>query len=82
MPEWNAAQSRLAELMLKRLHLEVPSPDTDLVEAGLLDSLSFVDLLLVLEQEFGLAFTLQEIELEHFRSLARMADFISARQQV
>ncbi len=67
---------RILELFLEKLHLEIASIDTDLFETGLLDSLSFVELLLNLEQEFGIKISLEHLELENFRSVSRIAQFI------
>lgn len=80
MPEWTMMQRKIAELMLAHLKVEVPSPDTDLIESGILDSLSFVDLLYWLEQAFATRINLDDIEVDHFRSVARISDFIAARQ--
>ena len=40
---------RIEAIFADKLNLEVPSADVDLIEAGLLDSLQLVDLLLHLE---------------------------------
>jgi len=69
----------VARFFSERLNVSVSSPDTDLFETGILDSLSFVDLLFYLEQEFGLQVSPEELELETFRSLGRIASFVAAR---
>jgi acyl carrier protein len=71
--------TRIARLFSDALHRDVPSPDTDLFESGLLDSLSFVDLLVHLERQFGTTIDLDDLELDNFRSIARMAAFLSGR---
>ena len=77
MCERNAALERLRTLFLQHLHLEVPSADTDLLETGLLDSLQLVDLLVLIEQEFGRRIALEAIELDDLRSLSRLAELVS-----
>jgi len=77
MCERNAALERLRTLFLQHLHLEVPSADTDLLETGLLDSLQLVDLLVLIEQEFGRRIALEAIELDDLRSLSRLAQLVS-----
>src|SRR5256714_431843 len=77
MCERNAALERLRTLFLRHLHLEVPSADTDLLETGLLDSLQLVDLLVLIEQEFGRRIALEAIELDDLRSLSRLAQLVS-----
>jgi acyl carrier protein len=59
---------------------DVPAVDADVFESGVLDSLAFVDLLAALEREFGIAIALDDLEIDHFRSVARIADFVAARQ--
>jgi acyl carrier protein len=72
-------RTRIARLFSDSLHRDVPSPDTDLFESGLLDSLSFVDLLVSLEGEFGTTIGLDDLEVDNFRSIDRMAAFLSDR---
>ena len=67
---------RIAALFAARLNLVVPSMDADLFEAGALDSLGFVELLVQLEEEFGVHTTLKDMEFDTFRSVASIADFI------
>ena len=68
---------QIAALFTEKLHIEVPSIDTDLLETGALDSLTFVDLLVQLEQEFGIRLSLEDLEIEDFRPIARIAPFVS-----
>jgi acyl carrier protein len=67
---------RLRALMLEHLHVEVPSADTDLLDSGLLDSLQLVDLLLLIEQQFGHRIAIEAIDLENLRSLTRIAELL------
>lgn len=64
---------RLRALMLEHLHVDVPSPDVDLLESGMLDSLQLVDLLLLIEQHFGQRIAIESIDLDDLRSLGRLA---------
>jgi D-alanine--poly(phosphoribitol) ligase subunit 2 len=64
---------RLGALFAESFHIEAPAPDTDLLESGLLDSFQFVELLLQLEQRFGLRIRIDDIELDDLRTLARIA---------
>ena len=78
----NDLRGRIAGLFADRLNLEIPSADTDLFETGALDSMGFVELLAQLEGEFGIQVALGDIELDNFRSIGRIADFVSARLRV
>jgi acyl carrier protein len=71
--------SRITGLFSSALHVDVPSVDTDLFDAGILDSLAFVELLLQLEREFAVKATLDDLEMDNFRSVARIAGFVAAR---
>ena len=75
-------QSRLLKFFLERVHIEIPSADTDLLETGALDSLAFVDLLLYMEQEFGVKVSFDELELDNFRSVKKIAEFMANRDRM
>jgi D-alanine--poly(phosphoribitol) ligase subunit 2 len=74
----NTFIERLDALFVERFHIEVPSPDTDLVETGILDSFQFVELLLQLEQRFGFRVKIENIDLDDLRTLARIARLLAA----
>jgi len=77
MADRTTVQRRIASWFLQSLNLEIPSPETDLFETGVLDSLAFVELVLHLEQEFGVKITLEQVELDNFRSVERIAAFLN-----
>ena len=66
----------IASLFSEKLHIEVSSVGTDLIETGALDSLALVELLLHLEQELGIKISLENLELKNFRSIDSIAEFI------
>jgi D-alanine--poly(phosphoribitol) ligase subunit 2 len=59
------------------LNVEVPSVDTDLLESGLLDSLALVSLLLRIEQEFGVSVSLEDMDIDHWRSIRAISTFLA-----
>jgi acyl carrier protein len=73
----NAITEQLRALFVESFHIEVPSPDTDLLDAGILDSLQFVELLVQLEQRFGLRIKVEDIDLDDLRTLARIARLVA-----
>ena len=79
MPDTGGLQERIAGLLRDRLHLDVPSVETDLIDTGALDSMLFVELLAQLEAEFGLAIDLDDIELSVFHSIRTIAEFVRER---
>ena len=70
---------RIGNIFIRHLHIQPPTPDTDLFEKGTIDSLTLVDLLAHLEQEFSIRIPLNDLDLSHFRSIARIGDFIQAQ---
>lgn len=72
-------RERVAEVFSSALNVDVASVDSDLFESGVLDSLGFVELLFHLEREFGIKTSVGDLEMENFRSIARIADFVMAR---
>jgi methoxymalonate biosynthesis acyl carrier protein len=73
---------RICRIFTTALSIEVPSTDADLFETGALDSLAFVELLAGLEQQFGLRITDDDLEVDNFRSIARIAEFVESRVRV
>ena len=68
---------RIAKLFLEKMNLDIPSSDTDLFETAVLDSMAFVQLLVLLEEEFGIRVSLDEVELDHFRSIEAIATLVA-----
>ena len=77
MPDGNAIIERLGALFVESFHIEVPSAETDLFETGTLDSLQLVELLVQLEQHFGIRIAIDKIDLEDLRTLARIARLVA-----
>jgi len=73
-----ALLARLTGMFREKLHLEVPSPSTDLLEGGILDSLTLVDLLLHLEADFDFPVALETLDIDRFRTLESIAGAIAA----
>ena len=78
MTDVNAVIERISAVFAESFHIEVPSPDTDLLETGILDSFQFVELLVQLEQRFGLRIKIDDIELDDLRTLSRIARLVAA----
>ena len=83
-PRWTgeAIMRGLSELFAESLHIEAPSPDTDLFESGTLDSLQLVELLLQLERRFGVRIAIESIDLEQLRTLERIARLVEAASPI
>jgi D-alanine--poly(phosphoribitol) ligase subunit 2 len=77
-----ALQQRVTALFAEKLNLDVASAETDLIEAGLLDSLALVELLTQLEESFDVSISTNDMELENFRSITSIAMFVMQRAAV
>jgi len=75
----NVLRERIIRLLADAMSLEISSVDTDLFEAGLLDSLAFVELLVHLEKEFGVTTSVDDLKVDNFNSVAHIAEFVAAR---
>jgi D-alanine--poly(phosphoribitol) ligase subunit 2 len=71
--------SRIKRIFLDRLHVRANRLDTDLLESGVLDSMTLVDLLLGLELEFGIQVMIAELDFDNFRSLDRIAALVDGQ---
>jgi acyl carrier protein len=76
------AQLRIIKIFSEKLNLEPPSVNTDLVEEGNLDSLAFVELLACLEQEFMVKVSMDSVDIDNFRSIAKIAGFVVGLNQL
>ncbi|HEX9704682.1 MAG TPA: acyl carrier protein [Gemmatimonadales bacterium] len=70
----------IQRVFAEKFAIRVDSPLADLLDTGLIDSLTLVDLLLEVEQRFGVSLPLEELDIEDFRSVARIADLIARRK--
>lgn len=70
-------RSRIGELIRDRLNVDVPDPDTDLIDAGLLDSLALVMLITAIEEAFACELPLDDFDLDRFRSINRISEFLA-----
>jgi acyl carrier protein len=68
--------TRVTQIMRDVLQAEVDSEDVDLLEGAVLDSLMFVELLHELQVEFGVEIPLDELEIDNFRTIHRIARYI------
>jgi len=72
---------RITRLFVEHLNVDIASFDTDLLNTGIVDSLQFVELLLRLENEFGLTVSLDDLEIDFFRSIDTIAAFVANRER-
>lgn len=73
-------ESAILELLVERLQVDAPSVDLDLFATGVIDSLMLVRLLAALEERFGVRVTVEELEMDTFRTVRRIAAFVASKQ--
>lgn len=66
-------------ILENELNITPESDVTDLLEEGLLDSLSFVELLYQLEVVFGVLVQPEDMEFDNFRSVECITAFVCTR---
>jgi acyl carrier protein len=68
---------QLATVFADVTGLNPPDLDADLIEGGVLDSLALVELLFAIEQELGIVVPAERLEIESFRTLARLVELVA-----
>ena len=70
--------AQLKEFFSEKLSIKISSIDTDLVQTGILDSLALVELLAYIEKEFETEISLDDVGIEDFHSIAKIAEYVDA----
>jgi acyl carrier protein len=71
-------REQLGAIFREALHVEAPDPSTDILDAGILDSLAFVTLLFEIEQRFEVTIPLEQVDLEDLRTVDRIGALIDS----
>lgn len=69
----NDTIERIEQIFSDVLNISVPSPTTDIIASGALDSLVFVALLYEIEDAFGVELPLDAIDVERLRTIEQIA---------
>jgi D-alanine--poly(phosphoribitol) ligase subunit 2 len=69
---------RVRAIFADTLNIEVPSDETDLIDAGYIDSLALVELLFAIEREFSVSVPLDELEIDDFRNVRSISELVAA----
>lgn len=64
-------------VVCKTLTLETVKFEEDLIDSGLLDSLSLVQLMVALEEEFDIRIEPEDLDFEDYRSVRSITEMIS-----
>ncbi len=65
----------------EELSIEVPGPDVDVIETGLLDSLGLVTLVVELEQSCDVEIPFETLEVDDFRTTRSIVGLVEARRE-
>ena len=68
--------ARIQRIFEETFDVSAPAPQTDIIEAGLLDSLGLVTLLFEIELQFGTEIPLESLEIDDFRTIENIARLI------
>ena len=77
MERLETLQQELTAIFLGRFDTRIASKDVDLLETGLVDSVRIVELVLEIERHFGVSLPFEELEIEDFRTVSRLAERIA-----
>jgi D-alanine--poly(phosphoribitol) ligase subunit 2 len=73
----NGLVSGIQAALQERLMVIVASADTDLFATGLVDSIGLVELILELEDRFGVSLPMENLEIDDLRTVRRIAELIT-----
>ena len=74
--EQDRLQQQIIEMLSERFEAKLDS-EVDLLETGIVDSVKIVELVLAIEQRFGVSLPFEELEIDDFRTVLRLAERIS-----
>ena len=70
-------QQEITDIVAGRFETKLDSLDVDLLESGIVDSVRIVELVLEIEQRFGVSLPFETLEIEDFRTVPRLAERIA-----
>lgn len=70
-------QERVLNIVRESLTVENIEVEQDLIESGLLDSLSLIHLIMALEDGFEITISPEELDIEDYRSVKNMAKMVA-----
>ena len=70
-------EQQILSIFADVIFIEVASPDVNLIDDGLLDSLVFVDLIMSLQEQFQIELSIADLEFEQFQSVGHIARYMA-----
>ena len=77
MNKRNTIRTNVMSIVCKTLTLETIGYEEDLIDTGLLDSLSLVQLMVALEDEFKIRIEPEELDFEDYRSVETITEMVT-----
>lgn len=77
MNQQTLIRTNITSIVCKTLTLESIEFEEDLFDSGLLDSLSMIQLMIALEEEFDIRIEPEELDFEDYRSVQSMTEMIT-----
>jgi acyl carrier protein len=77
LEELEKLRTGLLQIFVECFDTRLASDEVDLLEERLVDSVKLVDLVLQIEQRFGVTLVFEELEIEDFRTVSRLAERIA-----
>jgi acyl carrier protein len=78
-----AIQDRLKKMIVERLFMKIAPEDIDgdksLIDDYGVDSVSLLELVVGLEEEFGIAVDDADFDVEHFKSVSALSAFVQSK---
>ena len=70
---------KIMRLLNEKFEVEIPSTDIHLIENGFIDSLRFIQLITILEDEFEITVSIEDLDLERFSTVKSISKFVQER---
>lgn len=77
MNQQTLIRMNVTSIVCKTLTIETIAFEEDMIDSGLLDSLSLVQLMVELEEEFDIRIEPEELDFEDYRSIKSMTEMIT-----
>jgi acyl carrier protein len=74
--------AEIQALFLDKMSIRVESPDEDLFQSGIFDSMTLVEFIFHLEERFALHFPMEELELDSILSVTKIAEMVASQQRI
>ena len=82
MSNHSSIKNKLKEYICQSANLTALEDDVELFNEGYVSSLFAIQLMMFIEKEFDIKIRVQDLDMDHFKSINAIADFIKAKTKV